>query len=89
MKYLKKINESSNNKEITFVRGDDWEGIYLDGELLNEGHSVNVVSLLMKLGYTIKPGIYLKEYEWEAIGNSCPEKLEDIKTKLASKKYNL
>ncbi len=27
---------------ITLVRGDDWEGIYVDGKLMTEGHSIEI-----------------------------------------------
>ena len=86
MKHLKKFENSGKN--ITIIYGDDWEGIYYNGELLNEGHSINLTDVLIKLGYTIE-NKQVSEEEWEELGDSCPEKLEDVNVILNSKKYNL
>ena len=89
MKYLKKINESVEDKNITIVSGDDWQGLYLNGELLDQGHSANLREVLKSLGYNVE-NIYIEQEEiWEELGNSCPNDLDHVKTVLASKKFNL
>ena len=89
MKYLKKINESIDRKEITFVSGGDWTGTYFNGELIDEDNSVNYEKVLKSLGYKLN-SIYIREEEiWDKLGYSCPKNLEDIEIIIASKKYNI
>ena len=89
MKYLKKINESVEDKKITFVSGDDWEGIYLNGKLIDEGHYPDLSQVLKKLGYEIN-SIYIEQEEiWDEFGNTCPSNLEQVESIIAAKKYNL
>lgn len=89
MKYLKKINESIEDKNITFVSGDDWQGVYFNDKLINQGNSANIEIVLERLGYNLNY-IYIEQEEtWEELGNHCPNDLEHVKTVLASKKYNL
>lgn len=33
-------------KRLVFVHGDDWIGVYLDGKLLDEGHSISAQQLV-------------------------------------------
>ena len=88
MKHLRKINENYD-EEITFVKGDDWEGVYINGELKDQGHSVDRDYLLELLGH--KPNnIYIEDEKiWEEFGFNCPEKLNDVQVVLNAKKYNL
>jgi len=88
MKYLKQITESIDNKNLTLIEGDDWEGIYQNGKLLVQGHRLEVREVLKLLGYKIN-STYLSEEEWEIIGNSCPIELDGVLMKLNAKKYNL
>lgn len=32
--------------KINYVTGDDWEGLYIDGELVEENHSIRITDLL-------------------------------------------
>jgi hypothetical protein len=41
---------SREMKTITLVNGDDWRGIYVDGELRWEGHSLDGRNVLDVLG---------------------------------------
>lgn len=36
--------------KITFVYADDWVGIYIDGKLEHEGHSISPTMILTALG---------------------------------------
>jgi len=86
---VQKFNESNNDKEVTIIRGDDWSGVYLNGELMIEGHSIDEQSLLEAMGYFVS-GKYIDNEEiWEEMGNNCPQKLEDVEALLNSKKYNI
>lgn len=39
--------------KVTFVDGDDWEGVYIDGKLVTEGHCVRVDEVLKLLASTL------------------------------------
>jgi hypothetical protein len=39
--------------KLTIVSGEDWKGIYADGKLLSEGHSLNIREILENLGYDV------------------------------------
>jgi len=87
----KPILESVENNifEGTMVRVhfDDWEGLYIDGEIFEEGHSLYWVNLLEKL---IKKGIDLNQYKFKSfprylteedgdeLGGSLPKNLIDL-----------
>lgn len=62
---------------ITFVSGDDWQGLYLDGELIEEGHRVDVADVLCHLGFACEQ-IYA-DNQWLAERGSLPENRNDIK----------
>jgi len=90
MKYIKKITESVDNKEITILSTDDWQGLYYNGKLLDEGHSINLRDVLRQLGYHIEYiGVDDPEEFENYFGSSCPNTLDEVKLKIASKKYNL
>ncbi len=63
MKHLKNINESINNQKLTILNGDDWEGLYYNGKLINEGHRINWIYALKKIGFKINSE-YLTDEEW-------------------------
>lgn len=35
--------------KINYVTGDDWQGLYIDGELIEENHSIRITDLLEML----------------------------------------
>ena len=39
-------------KKVTFIHLDDWVGVYIDGELKQEGLSVDVDALVRSLGHS-------------------------------------
>jgi hypothetical protein len=87
MKHLKELNESIKEK-LVIVTGDDWQGIYIDGKLYNQGHSINYENVIENLGYTIRH-IYIENDEtWEKLDYNCPEELEKVEIILNSEKYN-
>lgn len=86
---IKKFNESKENKEITILYGDDWEGIYLNGKLIEQNHSIDNSKLLTLLGYNVK-SVYEDEEEiWEIMNYDCPEDIEKYYAIKNSEKYNL
>ena len=86
MKHLK-IYENIDKKLIV-MRGDDWEGVYYNGKLLYQGHSIRWDELLWKLGYTVESND-IKEDHWEILGWALPENIEDVKKVIEVKKYNI
>lgn len=47
-------------RNITINQFDDWIEVYLEGKLLQQGHSINLASLIRKLGFNVKT-IYKEE----------------------------
>jgi len=87
MKHLK-IYENIDNKKLTIMRAEDWEGVYYDGKLLSQGHGVQWNEVLWKLGYTVESN-NLTDDHLEVLGWNLPEKLEDVQKVIDSKKYNI
>jgi hypothetical protein len=54
MKYVKKYeeiekvigSEIGGKQIIRVVLADDWEGLYIDGEIIDQGHSLNIRDVL-------------------------------------------
>lgn len=62
--------------KITYVDNEDWIGIYVDGRLAYEGHSIASLELLRicRVNYET----FEADEEWlQEIGN-FPRKLEDV-----------
>lgn len=83
MKYLKKLNENTNfdNENGLFEKtlinvqlADDWEGIYHNGKLLNEGHSVRWDMVIDTL---IKEGVDLSGYKYSRLNHYKDGQYED------------
>lgn len=71
-------------RDIKLVRNEDgdWEGLYIDGVLVRENHSLNVVDVLDDLvelkiltGYDVA---IVDEEDMELLGGSLPNDFEDI-----------
>ena len=63
--------------EITIVDADDWSGLYVNGELRDEGHSLRVSDVLEILGYKVT----WKECDgdWMDEHGTLPNKLSEVK----------
>lgn len=68
-------------KTVSIYKADDWSGTYLNGKLIDEGHSVNLNDLMEKLSSEF--GFeYKTDYEssdLDEFGNCMPENEIDIK----------
>lgn len=64
-------------KTATYIVGDDWEGIYIDGKLIEEGHNISPKNLLKKLGYVVET--FEPDYDWLDGEGYLPEDLKDVK----------
>lgn len=86
---VKKFESFQDEVKIEFLSTDDWQGIYIDGELKNEGHNLTAFDVLkvLKIKYD---SIYVEGEEFEELfGYSCPDDLETAKAEIQAKKYNL
>jgi hypothetical protein len=83
---LRKIDLTAKGEElfkllseckITYVTGDDWEAMFVDGVLLEEGHRIDRDVLLDRLF----PNCEYKEadMEWLERRGNFPEKLKDVR----------
>ena len=66
------------SQKIVIVNGDDWAGIYIDGKLQYEGHSISPNDILTVLGIEHKE--IECDYDWLAERGSLPENLKQVKT---------
>jgi hypothetical protein len=68
--------------KIEILTFDDWEALYVDGKLKDQGHSLRVDSVLSALGFNVEKR-YVNNYQVDDLnhfGNSCPDSLEELKT---------
>lgn len=70
------INTMKKNK-ITFVNGDDWEGLYINGKLIMENHCLDVFRVLNAIG--IDYNFLDADVEWLVNLGRLPENLTDVK----------
>lgn len=89
MKYLKSINEELDSKNISIIRTDDWEGVYYQDKLLDEGHGIDWHHVLKALGYSVDYKYIDQEKFEDCFGSNCPDTLDEVKMKLDAKKYNI
>ena len=90
MKHLKSINEEIENKEFVLIDTDDWSGLYYNGKLVDEGHSIDWKYVIKKIFNCSIDSNYIDQEDFEEyFGSHCPETLDEVKIKLDAKKYNL
>lgn len=64
--------------KITWVMGDDWSGLYVDGERKIQGHSITARDVFEALN--ISPTVVYPDEKWlEDIG-SLPSQLTAVRT---------
>lgn len=62
--------------DAVIVLGDDWEGLYLDGKLVEEGHSLDARMTLEAVGYDVKT--MEADAEWLTDRGRLPDKLDEV-----------
>lgn len=65
-------------KNIVFICADDWEGMYINGELVAEGHSIEKDTVLTILGLEFNEDWTVDE-DWLNERGRLPKKLSDVK----------
>lgn len=90
MKYIKKITESIENKDIVIIETDDWAGLYYKGELISQGHEIRWIDVIERI-FKVKIGakFFNSDVFEDMFGSTCPHTLDEVEMKLAAKKYNL
>lgn len=67
----------TNPPEITLVRGEDWEGMYVNDELVAEGHSLDARVIIEALKLNLKPTIFI-DYDWLEKRGTLPRDLKEV-----------
>lgn len=76
----------SKKREVTIVNADDWKGLYIDGKLVFQNHSIRISDLVecleeagIKLGFELTEG-ELTEDGYERIQDEgcLPDDLEEV-----------
>ncbi|GAB9152983.1 hypothetical protein [Bradyrhizobium diazoefficiens] len=65
---------------LTLAQGDDWSGIYVDGQLVTEGHSIRtleVVEICIEHKVTVAEG-KLVDIPWLNEQGSLPQREEEV-----------
>ena len=70
------IKPGPTTKKITLVRADDWRGLYIDGKLVEEGHRVDTIDVLTRLGIDAEQ--FWANDEWLCDRGRLPEDLKDV-----------
>jgi len=67
----------TTESKVTEVYGDDWIALYIDGKLVEQGHSISAVQLLHALNVEVNPIMMSDESQED--GYECPSNFDDIK----------
>lgn len=65
------------NKKYTLVRGDYWEGLYIDGKLVTEGHEISLAEFAQLLGLDFERKC--ANLNWLETRGSLPDSLKKVK----------
>ncbi|WP_407529246.1 hypothetical protein [Methylobacterium oryzisoli] len=60
------------------VRGNDWEGLYLNGRLVAQGHRVDVENVLRACGVAVHPTVE-PDQDWLENEGMLPDTLSEVK----------
>lgn len=63
--------------EVTLVTASDWTGLYLDGVLVAEGHSISEAQVAEALGFTV--AYATADEDWLNERGHLPQKLSEVK----------
>ena len=63
--------------KIVIVNGDDWKGIYIDGQLKYEGHSIRPMDIFNVLDIDFKE--FECDLEWLEEQGNLPKNLNEVK----------
>lgn len=66
--------------EVDYVIGDDWQGLFFDGHLVDEGHSISIPNIFLMLeGSVLKSyRVHEADLDWLDEMGSFPVKFEEV-----------
>lgn len=65
---------------------DDWEGMYIDGKLMKEGHIIDAyeaLEIIREIGMTFTLSMFNVDDDWLSEIGSLPENLGDVEREKA------
>ncbi|RWH49571.1 MAG: hypothetical protein E5V72_02010 [Mesorhizobium sp.] len=68
--------------KIVYARGDDWEGLYIDGELETQGHSISLSELLdiiKEKGVIETAETRMVDLNWLGDHGTLPNNIEEVR----------
>ena len=65
------------NKLTIVSNNDDWDGMYLDGLIIDQGHQLDWEHILSKLGFSLESKE--ADYDWLSERGNLPSELDDCK----------
>lgn len=68
---------ANKKKEIVLACFDDWEGLYIDGKLVVEDHSITLESFARHAGVNLSEKQV--NYDWMQYRSRFPENLSEVK----------
>lgn len=68
-----------DDPEVTIVRADDWEGLYIGDRLIDAGHSLRIDDVLRHL--QIDCQVLHANEQWLEECGSLPPNLEEVQTR--------
>lgn len=63
--------------KITVITGEDWEGLYVNGELVRQGYRVTLKDVLEIFGLSLK--VVDCDEDWLGARGGLPAKLSEVK----------
>lgn len=78
--FRKEISVAQKKKKIIIVCGSDWTGMYVDGEMRLQSHSLSAYHVLQMLGYDVETRDVSSDTEaekWLETRGGFPETLEE------------
>lgn len=76
---MKEIDTGLTGLVIVSAESGDWEGLYRNGILLTQGHSLRIWEVLKLLGFCVEERV--ADDEWIENNGSLPESLDWVEYK--------
>jgi len=63
-------------QHVVIAIGEDWSGVYLEGRLVFEGHSLRFIDVLRELGFDVN--VIHPDQTWLESIRNLPDNVKDI-----------
>jgi len=74
------MKTTNKKKKIVFVSGDDWVGIYVNGKLVVQDHSLNPIEVLNAIEADFE--YVYPDQEWLETEGQFPDDLKNVKLEI-------